>query len=102
MNYLGLIKLRLEHEVLYQLLRMLLDDIRYLDTITLLISQLIFNGTVTSKLFVPSLPVLLVILTLNSNDSVLLPPSESTIFLLLLFKPGPSLQYCHKLPDVFE
>ena len=102
MNYLGLIKLRLEHEVLYQLLRMLLDDIRYLDTITLLISQLIFNGTVTSKLFVPSLPVLLVILTLNSNDSVLLPPSESTILLLLLFKPGPSLQYCHKLPDVFE
>ena len=81
---------------------MLLHDIRYLDTITLLISQLIFNGTVTSNFFAPSLPVLLIILTLNSNDSVLLPPSESTIFLLLLFKPGPSLQYCHKLPDVFE
>ena len=61
-----------------------------------------FNGTVTSILSIlPLSPVWPVIFYLKLNESVALAPLNSTI-LQLLFTAGISLQYCHKLPDVFE
>ena len=48
----------------------------------------------------PLLSVWPVIFILKLNESVALAPLKSTI-LPLLFTAGISLQYCHKLPDVF-
>ena len=51
-----------------------------------------FNGTIISRSFVlPSAGVFLVIFTLDLNDS----GSSKLIF-------GFPMQYCHKLPGVFE
>ena len=61
-----------------------------------------FSGTIISTISI--LPLLLVwpaILFLRLNESVALAPSKSTIA-PLLFTASISLQYCHRLPDVFE
>ena len=42
-----------------------------------------------------------VIFVLKLNEPVALAPLNSTVS-TLLFLAGISLQYCHKLPDVFE
>ena len=61
-----------------------------------------FNGTIISTPFTsPSSFVWPVIFVLNLNESVVLVAVKSTI-LPALFTAGISLQYCHKLPDVFE
>ena len=67
-----------------------------------------FNGTIISTSTLPAiLPLLLsaavwpVIFVLKLNESVALAPLKSTI-LPSLFTAGISLQYYHKLPDVFE
>ena len=61
-----------------------------------------FNGTVISTPFIsPSSLVWPVIFVLNVNESVVLVLVKS-IILPALFMAGISLQYCYKLPDVFE
>ena len=61
-----------------------------------------FNETIISVLSVfPLLPVLPVIFVLILNESVALAPLKSTTS-SLLFTAGISLQYYHKLPNVFE
>ena len=61
-----------------------------------------FNGTVISTPFIsPSSLVWPVIFVLNVNESVVLVLVKSKI-LPALFMAGISLQYCYKLPDVFE
>ena len=52
-------------------------------------------------LIIPLSLVWPVIFVLKLNESVALAPSKSAI-LPLLFTAGISLQYCHRLPDVFE
>ena len=60
------------------------------------------NGTIVSILFISrSLSVWPVIFILKLNESVALAPLKS-IKLPILFTVGISLQYYHKLPDVFE
>ena len=49
----------------------------------------------------PSSSVVPIIFDLKLSESVLLFPLKITIS-PLLFTAGISLQYCHKLPDVFE
>ena len=67
-----------------------------------LISQLIKGiSRVLQKCFVPVSPVLPVTFTLKLNESVRLFSAKLTIPLLLVTA-GISIQYCHKLPDVFE
>ena len=61
-----------------------------------------FNATITSTLSIlPLLSVWPVIFYLKLNESVALAPLKSTIS-PLLFSVDISMQYCHKLPDVFE
>ena len=61
-----------------------------------------FNETIISKLSVlPLSPVWTVIFVLKLNKSVALAPLKATI-LPALSPAGISLQYSHKLPDVFE
>ena len=60
------------------------------------------NGTVIpTPAILPLVPVWPVIFAFKLNESVALAPLNSTIF-PLSFVAGISLQYCHKLPDVFE
>ena len=60
-----------------------------------------FNGTIPSTSFIsPWSLVWPVIFVSKLIGSVALVPSKSTIA-PLLFISGISLQYCHKLPDVF-
>ena len=60
-----------------------------------------FNGTIISTSFVPSFSVWPVIFSLKLNERVRLASPKSSIS-PLLFTADISLQYCHKLPDVFE
>ena len=60
-----------------------------------------FNGTIVSTLIIPSSLVWPVILVLKLNESVPLVPSK-LIIAPSLFIAGISLQYYHRLPDVFE
>ena len=60
-----------------------------------------FSGTIISTLIIPLILVWLVILVLKLNESVALVPSKSTIT-PLSSTAGISLQYCHRLADVFE
>ena len=61
-----------------------------------------FKETVISTLSIsPSSSAWPVIFALELNEPVALTPLKSTI-LPLLITAGVSLQYCHKLPDVFE
>ena len=61
-----------------------------------------FKGTMISTLSIsPSSSVWPVILVSKLNESVALAPLKLTIS-RLLFTAGLSLQYYHKLPDVFE
>ena len=59
------------------------------------------RGTIISTFFVPSSPVWPVIFTLKLNESVRLFSTKLAIA-LLLYTASTSLQYCHKLPNVFE
>ena len=60
------------------------------------------KGTIISTPFVsPSLFVWPVVFVLKLDESLALAPVKSTI-LPSLFAAGIFLQYCHKLPDVFE
>ena len=60
-----------------------------------------FSGTIISTWIIPLLLVWPVIFVLKLSESVALAPLKSTI-LPSLFTAGISLQYYHKLPDVFE
>ena len=61
-----------------------------------------FNGTIISTFFMsPSSLVVPIIFYLKLSESVSLAPLK-IIILPSLFIAGISLQYCHRLPDVFE
>ena len=122
MNYLELIELLLKHKVWYHLLQVAPWFAASVETVKQfaaqfkrrLISQLItdilivlkqllkyFNGTIISTFLVPSSRVWPFMFSLKLNESVRLPSSKS-IVLPLLYTAGMSLQYYHKLQDVFE
>ena len=60
-----------------------------------------FNGTIISTFFVPFLPAWPVIYSFILNELVSTLTSLKLISPLLA-KAGSSLQYCYKIPDVFE
>ena len=61
-----------------------------------------FNGTIISTFSMsPSSLVVPIIFDLKLSESVLLAPLKITIS-PILFTAGISLQYCHKVPDVFD
>ena len=121
LHYLELIKLQLEHKVLYQLSQMLLLDLQqywsyltyFSDQVRLrLISQLIkgisrvlqkllryFNSSLISTCFVLSLPAWSVVFCLYLNDLLLWLTKVKSIILSLLSKHGPSQTYSHELWD---
>ena len=60
-----------------------------------------FNGTIISTLIIPLSLVWPVIFVLKLNESVAIAPLKSAIS-PSSSTAGISLQYCHRLPDVFE
>ena len=85
-----LVKIRLTSQLNNDISRVLQKLLKY------------FNQTIILTLSIlPLLSVWPVIFILKLNESVALAPLKSTI-LPLLFTAGIFLQYCHKLPDVFE
>ena len=60
-----------------------------------------FSGNILLTLIIPSSLFWPVIFVLKLNESVALAPLKLVIF-PASFTAGISLQYCHKLPDVFE
>ena len=61
-----------------------------------------FNGTIIWTFFVPLTPVWPVTFALILNASAIELATEKSIIVLLSAKSCSSLQYCHKVPDVFE
>ena len=89
-NFSDQVKVRLFSQLIKDISRVLQKWVKY------------FNRTVISTLFIlPLLPVSPVIFALKLNESVALALFNSTI-LPASFTDGISLQYYHKLSNVFE
>ena len=91
MHFIDQFRLRLISQLINGILNVLQKLLRY------------FNGIIISISFVPFLPDSLFIFSLILNKLlVTLAALNSTILPLATFIAGISLQYCHKIPDVFE